>query len=288
MEVSPHIQRRLGHLRSAVATPSSAAPTPPTHQTPAAAGGGLRVTGTGLIYRGSAADPTTMFAGFPSLVRFDDDHLGCAFAVAPSLTHGDSARNQSLAKHTVFARSRDGGSTWVVEGPIGGAGVHRPSDIRLSLSADGSALLGLGSFLHKRPDDAAPAGEFRAAGGGRAAMGYTDMENVFVRSATQGRTWEGPTVFTPPVRGPNWELSCPILDVGDRLLAARATYPSWNGDVLPEDERWATVAFVSQDRGASWPEAVPIFDGELEGTPCGDLIFWCAPDPATKLARRQS
>ena len=49
------------------------------------------------------ADPATQFAGFPSLVRFDDDHLGCAFAVAPSLTHGDSARNQSLAKHKARA-----------------------------------------------------------------------------------------------------------------------------------------------------------------------------------------
>ena len=57
---------------------------------------------------------------------------------------------------------------------------------------------------------------------------------------------------------------------------------------LPEDERWATVAFVSQDGGGTWPEAVPIFDGELDGTPTSDLIFWCAPDPATKLPRRQS
>jgi hypothetical protein len=36
---------------------------------------------TELVYRGSAGAPKSIYAGFPSLVRFDDDHLICAFTV---------------------------------------------------------------------------------------------------------------------------------------------------------------------------------------------------------------
>jgi hypothetical protein len=36
---------------------------------------------TELVYRGSAGAPESIYAGFPSLVRFDDDHLICAFTV---------------------------------------------------------------------------------------------------------------------------------------------------------------------------------------------------------------
>ena len=116
-------------------------------------------------------------------------------------------------------------------------------------------------------------------------MGYTNVQNVWCRSRDEGRTWEGPTVFEPPLIGPSWELCSPILDTGDgRWLAPVSTWPSWHGD-KEGDDRWECVAFVSPDEGATWPDFVTLYSGVMEdGTPCDDLIFWCAPDPTTTPA----
>ena len=255
---------RLGRLVAHTRGDPTAPPTP--HPTPAASDGWLEITGSDTIYRGSEADPSTIYAGFPSLVLFDDDHIACAFTTGAS--------EKSTAKRTVLSRSRDGGVSWEVEGPI--TTDHAPADIRISRSADGGSVLGLGNYLHKHPDDDTPGDEMTTAGGGRHEMGYTNVQNVWCRSRDEGRTWEGPTVFEPPLIGPSWELCSPILDTGDgRWLAPVSTWPSWHGD-KEGDDRWECVAFVSRNEGATWPDFVTLYSGVMEdGTPCDDLIFWC-------------
>ena len=42
---------------------------------------------------------------------------------------------------------------------------------------------------------------------------FHKVENIFCESADQGRSW-ALRVFTPPLVGPAWELSCPALDLG--------------------------------------------------------------------------
>ena len=78
----------------------------------------------------------------------------------------------------------DGGRSWQVEGPIcsnslSPADVHTPSDVRVSLDADGD-LIGLGTLVFKHPDDDSPDGILKRAGGGRHPMGYTNVKYVLV------------------------------------------------------------------------------------------------------------
>jgi hypothetical protein len=231
-----------------------------------------------LVYRGSQVDPTTIYAGFPSLVRFDDQHLGCAFTCGPS--------SSSDASRAVFARSRDGGDSWQLEGPIQSnclapADMHTPSDVRVSLDANGD-LLGLGTLLFKHPDDTSPAGTLKHAGGGRHPMGYTHVKHCFWRSKDCGMHWGAPVIFEPPLVGPSWELCCPILDVGDgRLMAPVSTWPSWHGDSAADQDRqqqygtrWDTVAFLSETHGKTWSDHVSMYQGELDGESTKDLVFW--------------
>ena len=53
---------------------------------------------TELVYRGSTGAPESIYAGFPSLVRFDDEHLICAFTVG--------ATDDSTDKKCWVSRSR--------------------------------------------------------------------------------------------------------------------------------------------------------------------------------------
>ena len=103
----------------------------------------LAVGESTTVYRGSVATPERQYAGFPSLVRFDDQHLGCAFTMGRGMDQDNS--------RAVFARSRDAGATWVLEGPIRSpasthADIHPTNDIRISLASSGR-LVGFGALL---------------------------------------------------------------------------------------------------------------------------------------------
>ena len=268
----------------------AATPVPPV--TPAAVAAAAppgssrrRVVDDGLLFRGTSTE--TRFAGFPSLVCFSDEHLGCAFAVAPSATHGDSARDQSMLKRTVWARSRDAGRTWELEGPVCATKHVGPRDVRVSLGADGHTVLGFGSLISKHVDDTTvDADALRVAGGGRHPMGYAPMSHVVVRSADEGHTWQAPTRIAQPMVGPCYELCCPPLDLGSRrVLVPLSTYPSYHGDHAADAERVQrrgnanpveTVAFVSSDGGHTFPEVVKTYSGEMEDRSSAEsCIFWC-------------
>ena len=177
----------------------------------AAAPKAVRVGDSGRVYRGSEAEPDKIYSGFPSLVRFDDQHLGCAFTMGPA--------SDSVSSHAVFARSRDGGETWLVEGPIRSASgehadLHPTNDFRISLASDGR-VLAFGALLYKHPDDDTPLNTVKHAGGGRAKMGYTNMAHLMYISSDQGRSWGPPIAITDPVVGPSWELCMPIVESSD-------------------------------------------------------------------------
>ena len=95
-------KRRLEHLAQTLGACTTSTEAPAAPCTCKATGDGplLSVGRTGLIYRGSDADAATLYSGFPSLVRFDDQHLICAFTVGPS--------KDSTEKLCWISRSRDG------------------------------------------------------------------------------------------------------------------------------------------------------------------------------------
>ena len=65
--------------------------------------------------------------------------------------------------------------------------VPSPTDIRLSLSRDGTKVYGLGNRLYKHPDDSSPDGLMVTAGGGDHPMGHVECDNLFLVSHDQVR-----------------------------------------------------------------------------------------------------
>ena len=101
MPSTARLGRLVAHTRGDPTPPPTPHPTPRPSVAAAVADGWLEITGSDTIYRGSEADPSTIYAGFPSLVLFDDDHIACAFTTGAS--------EKSTAKRTVLSRSWDGG-----------------------------------------------------------------------------------------------------------------------------------------------------------------------------------
>ena len=212
----------------------------------------INILDTGLIYRGSPADPAGIHSQFPSLVAFSDEHLGAAFMIGSG--------EQDLDVHPVFARSTDGGNTWRAEGSIGEYTGERPAsvDCRISRTPDGP-LIGLGALHYRHEDDPGVVNP--------ETMGYAPMDLTFYRSHDEGHTWDGPNAFEAPLVGPGFELCCPILTLDDgRCLAPVSTWPGWDG-YAPNG--WKAVALVSRDHGETWPEYVDIMDGNPD-----NLIYW--------------
>jgi hypothetical protein len=101
----------------------------------------------------------------------------------------------------------------------------------------------------------------------RANLGYVPQELIQLQSGDGGRTWDRPRVIDPPLVGPGFEICHPVVDLDDgRWLYPTATWKGWNGEA-PGGMR--AVAFVSRDRGQSWPEYITVMDRHAEG-----VIAW--------------
>jgi sialidase-1 len=79
---------------------------------------------------------------------------------------------------------------------------------------------------------------------------------LLFRSRDYGRTWSKPKTIEPPLAGPEFELCAPVTPLSDgRWLWPTSTWCDWKG-------RWPSgkkmVAFVSHDRGRSWPDHMDV------------------------------
>ncbi|GIT30142.1 MAG: hypothetical protein Ct9H300mP1_21880 [Planctomycetaceae bacterium] len=99
-------------------------------------------------------------------------------------------------------------------------------------------------------------------------LGFVPTRFETTLSADGGRTWSEPCRVEPPIEGPEWELCAPITELSDgRWLLISSTWPDWSGR-LPNGHQ--LVAFVSNDRGSSWPEWLPVMsEADSEA-----VIFW--------------
>jgi hypothetical protein len=152
--------------------------------------------------------------------------------------------------HANIARSTDNGDTWQLEGPIyAGTAQRLTSDaVRITALSDGEVV----AFM------------IRADRTGHPHEGLTNPENLgfvpaelmILRSNDFGHTWTEPEAFTPPLVGPSFEMCSPITPLRDgRWLLPTHTWHSWDG-YCPNGLKM--VAFVSRDRGQTWPEYVDV------------------------------
>jgi hypothetical protein len=207
---------------------------------------------TGLVYSNPKPYLRSRHAFHPSLVRLDDGELLCSFDIGEAV--------EAVNYRTYVSRSRDGGETWTLQGPLFAETMSRPttSSVRIRRLADGS-LVGFGArFYRDDPEEGLQ---------NRATLGMVPMDVILLRSTDGGRSWSGPEVVTPPLVGPSFEVCHAIVELPDgRWLAPTATWRGWDGEA-PSGIK--AVALISHDRGRTWPEYGVTFDGGEAG-----IIHW--------------
>ena len=182
----------------------------------------VEILGTGRI---DARD-----SAFPQAVQLPDGDILCSFSVGggPNV-HGG----------TDWARSTDGGETWILEGSILPPTTDTTNALKLTRSADGGTVYAYGSRSYRKPGE---------------KFGEGHNEPVLCRSTDRGRTWSAPRVIPMPCDGP-LEISYGILALSSgRLLAPAATLPSQ--DRLGEQ----VLVAISDDLGDTWPIHAVVFE----------------------------
>ena len=129
---------------------------------------------------------------------------------------------------------------------------------RMSIAPDGELVVNL--VRHDRtdhPDEGLT---------NPANMGFVPTEMLLMRSADCGHTWSEPAPIEPPLVGPLRALLAGHVLRDGRWLLPTSTWMDWEGN-LPNGNRM--VAFVSADRGRTWPGYLDVMH-----SPDDNLIFW--------------
>jgi len=205
----------------------------------------------GLIFRNPKPHVRSVHAYFPSVVAFDDAHLGATVVL------GEAFESPNL--HLVYFESRDGGETWTRM-----AFVTEPDPEMLSSSVGRLSLLGDGSLLvivtrHERsPDD-----EGLTEG---ASIAFVPMKVEIYRSTDEGLTWTGPEKVNLPLADTAFELCSPLEVLADgTMIWPTSTWPTVGQEVHVSGFR--TGVFVSRDQGKTWPEWIETFPNDA-------CIYW--------------
>ncbi|MCK5118139.1 MAG: exo-alpha-sialidase [Candidatus Latescibacteria bacterium] len=207
---------------------------------------------TGIIYRNPKPHLRSVHAYFPSVVVLSDNELLAVLVLGSAF--------ESTDFHVHVARSKDGGASWALEGPL-----YEPPTDRLTTDAcritrmpDGEIVALLAVFERPDPEEGLASHE---------TLGFVPMEFVLLRSRDDGHTWTDPEPIASPLVGPAFELCCPILpQKSGRWLLPTSTWKSWEGD-CPNGMK--AIAFASTDQGKTWPEYVDVMDGYADS-----IIHW--------------
>ena len=212
----------------------------------------IHVLATGIVHRNPKPHLRSQHAYFPTVVDLGRGEMLAAFDLGTAF--------EAVDCHTEVARSKDGGGTWSLEGPLA-PGSPRPGfseTYRIANVGDGELVAMGAQFRRDDPEMGLTNPE---------NMGFVRTDLVLFRSTDKGRTWRGPETVTPPLVGPSFEVCAPILPLENgRWLFPTSTWPGWDGD-CPNGMK--AIALVSRDRGKTWPEHVDVMDGTGE-----DVIYW--------------
>jgi len=208
---------------------------------------------TGAIYRNPNPHLRSIHAYFPWVVAMDNGELLAAIQLGEAF--------EATNTRTYLTRSRDLGETWQLEGQIyPGTPDRLTTDMcRLTAFPDGEVIATMSrADRSEHPDEGLSNPE---------NLGMVPIEFLVLRSPDYGHTWSEPELVDPPMAGSSFELCAPITPLRDgRWLWPTSTWRGWDGE-LPNGLRM--VAFVSYDRGQTWPEYLDVMHH-----PERPIIYW--------------
>ena len=214
----------------------------------------LQVIDTDYVYRNPNPERGARNATFPTLVRLPEGELLCAMDIGEAMS--------ALDKRSYLCRSSDEGKTW--SAPVQ---IFEPDEsahpvdtsVRISLAPDGE-LLGLTSLCDRHRTEAGHANPD--------TEGFVETQMAIVRSADRGRTWSGPHLIEPAIDWNHFETCAPFTALpGGRVLGPTAIFNDWEGNC--RYDRYAAMAFLSDDNGSTWPRMVEVMNLSKQ-----DLSSW--------------
>ena len=203
----------------------------------------IKVKTTGLVYRNPRPFLRAAHTWHPSPVLMADGTLLVSFDVGQAV--------ESLDYRTYLSRSSDEGANWTPPVPIvTDSGLRRSShSVRVGRAADGTLIAMGGRFYRDNPEEGLV---------NRENLGYTEMDVICLTSTDKGATWDGPRTVAAPLVGPAFETCHAVFELPDgRWLWPTSTWRGWNGE---EPNGMKAVAFVSHDRGRTWPEYLDVMN----------------------------
>lgn len=179
-------------------------------------------------------------SAFPQAVELPDGEILCSFSVGGGqFVHGG----------TDWARSRNGGTTWQVEGQLLPPTTDPPSAnfLKLSLAADRKTIFAYGTRYWGTVDD---------------KFGERRGEAVFCTSTDNGHNWSPARIIPMP--------DCP-LEISHSICGLKSGRLLAPAGLLPQKDRLGeeVLVAVSDDSGQTWPNRRTVFKD-----PAGKLGFW--------------
>lgn len=213
----------------------------------------LDILATGILFKNQMPHVKSIHAYFPSVVVMPNGSLIAMYVLGEAF----EAVNQNI----YLSRSDNGGNTWQHQGRIEIDQPDRSTSTfgRIAVTSEGELIANLTRFNRDAyPDQGLSNPD---------TLGIAPAEMLLIRSNNGGESWSEPEVMTAPLIGPEFEICSPVTFLNDgRWVLPTSTWRSWEGD-SPNGNR--LVAFVSEDRGQTWPKYFDIMHSENN-----NLIFW--------------
>lgn len=205
----------------------------------------LKIRDTGILYANDCPGDWAIHAYYPNVAELKQDELLCIHRRGTAL-YSDDGR---IYQH----RSRDGGKTWIDEGPVCDAAGDEKSYAYLcgfiSRTADGTLVVVGARFC--RPTPTTPFYH--------PSTGACLPEDTYLMcSKDGGRSWTPPRSIRKPAQT-HLEITGSVVELEDGTwLIPFDTGKAYDD---PAPVQVMVVELMSRDRGRTWSEAIPIAGG---------------------------
>lgn len=193
---------------------------------------------TGIIYRNPSPNIKSIHAFYPSVIELDNNEMIAAMSLGEAI----EASNLNVN----ISRSKDGGKTWRLEGPIyqGTADRITSNAGRLTKISENEIIFWM--IRHDRSRE-------NTGLTNPATTGFVPTELLLLRSFDHGCTWTNPEKIVPPLYGPCFDNSNVFVLNDGSWNVPMTTWMDWDGNCT---EGVRMVNIISKDKGQTWPEYV--------------------------------